>query len=195
MKIGIKVGDLMTRTFISIGPDVTIVKCAEEMKKHRIGSLIVREGDRLSGIVTEGDMINAIARKKDLSKTPVREIMTKNVITVRPEVDIYDALVLMKRKKVRWLPVAVGDKVIGMLTMKDILRIEPTLFDIVAESTEIKEIKEKLRAAKLRRERAELVRGMMWIREGECEECGAYGILFNMEGRLLCEDCKDTLTR
>ena len=194
MKIGIKVGDVMTRSFISVKPSTEVVECAKEIINKNVGSLIVKENQKLRGVLTEGDIIKAIARKKDLAKIHAADIMTKKVVSISPSVDMYDALLKMRGAKIRWLPVVVKDKVIGMLTLKDILRIEPSLFDIVAEMTPIKEETEKLKAIKLRKNRSALARGEIWVKEGECEECGAYGILYNVEGRMLCEDCKDELS-
>jgi len=193
MKIGIKVGDVMTRNFVSVKPQVSIAECAKEMIKKRVGSVIVKEKDILRGILTEGDIVKTIAKKKDLSKIKVKDVMTKKVATIKPGDDMYDALVKMRKEKVRWLPVTVKNKVIGMLTINDILRIEPSLFDIAAEMTPIREEMEKLKAIKMRKTRAALARGDVWIKEGECHECGAYGLLYNIDGRLLCEECKDEL--
>lgn len=197
MEIGIKIGDVMTRNFISIKPDINIAECAKEMIKSKVGSLVIKEDHHLKGILTEGDIIRAIANGKNLSTTKAKDIMTTSVVTIKPEKDMYEALVLMKKKKVRWLPVVVKDDIIGMLTIKDILRIEPSLFDSFVETTEIKEEAAKLRAARIGREeakeRAAMSAGVTWIKEGDCEECGAYGILYNVDGRLLCEDCRNEL--
>lgn len=191
MKIGIKVGDVMTRGFVSVSPETSLTECAKKMIAKRVGSLIVISGQKLEGILTEGDIMRGVTLKKDLSKIKAKDIMTKNVVTIGPSEDIYNALIKMKGKRIRWLPVTVKGHVIGMLTIKDILRIEPSLFDIVREFVPIKEEEEKLRAIQLRKKRRALASGEIWAKEGECEECGAYGILYNIDGRLLCEDCKD----
>ncbi|MEM2956437.1 MAG: CBS domain-containing protein [Candidatus Pacearchaeota archaeon] len=191
MKIGIKVGDVMTRNFISVTPDTSISECSKIMISNKVGSLIVKTDQKLEGILTEGDIIRAIAKSKNLSKIKAKDIMTRHVITISPSEDMYEALKKMKGKKIRWLPVIVKSRVIGMLTVKDILKIEPSLFEIVREFTPIKEEEEKYKAIKLRKRRESLARGDIWAKEGECEECGAFGLLYNVDGRLLCEECKD----
>ena len=195
MKIGVKVGDVMTRDFIAVSPDTSVADCSKEMIKNKVGSLIIKENQRLEGIITEGDIIRAIAKKKDLSKIKAREVMSKNVMTVSPSEDIYDALLKMKGKmagkSIRWLPVAVKGSVIGMLTVKDILRIEPSLFEIASKYTPIREEEEKLKMIALRKKSKGLASGNVWSKEGECEECESYGILYNVEGRMLCEECKE----
>jgi CBS domain-containing protein/ribosomal protein S27AE len=191
MKIGIKVGDVMTRNFVSVKPDLSIAQCAKVMVKKRVGSVIVKHGDNLKGILTEGDIVRTVAGKKNPAKIKVKDIMSKSPVTIGPSEDMYDALVKMRAKKIRWLPVTVKNSVIGLLTIKDILRIEPSLFDIVSEMNPIKEEIEKFKAIKMRKIRASLARGEVWIKEGECQECGAYGILFNVDERLICEECKE----
>jgi signal-transduction protein with cAMP-binding, CBS, and nucleotidyltransferase domain len=191
MKIGVKVGDVMTRDFVSVSPDTPVDKCAREMMAKHVGSLIVKDGQNLKGIITEGDVIKAIASKKNLAKIKASDVMTRGVVSISPSEDMYNALIKMRGKKVRWLPVTIKGRVIGMLTVKDILRVEPSLFDIVREFTPIKEEEEKLSAIKLRKRRESLARGDVWAKEGECDECGLFGLLFNVDGRLLCEECKD----
>jgi CBS domain-containing protein len=191
MKIGVKVGDVMTREFVAVSPETTAAQCAKEMMAKHVGSLIVKDGQSLKGIITEGDIIKAIASKKNLSQIKAEDVMTKSVISVGPSEDMYDALIKMRGKKVRWLPVTVKGRVIGMLTVKDILRVEPSLFEIVRGFTPIKEEKEKFLAIKSRKKRDSLARGDIWTKEGECEECGSFGLLYSIDGKLVCEECKD----
>lgn len=184
MKIGIKVGDVMTRNFTSANPESGISECIKAMNKKRVGSLVVKKSSELAGILTEGDIINAIAKKKDINSLKAGEIMTRKVKTITPEKDMYEALVAMKKNKIRWLPVvSESKKVIGLLTMKDILRIEPSLFDTFIESQEIKEEAAKLKASESR----------AWVKEGNCSECEAHGLLYNINNRMVCEDCREEI--
>ena len=79
MKVGIKVGDVMTRRFVSVNPSTSIEECAKAMVKKRVGSLIVTENKVLKGIVTEGDIIKAVVKNLDLKSTKVSKIMTKRI--------------------------------------------------------------------------------------------------------------------
>lgn len=186
-KTGIKVGDLMTRNFISVSPDTSLIDCAKEMIKKHVGSLVVKEEQELKGMLGEKDIVWAIVKKQDLGKLKAKDIMTKRVVTISPSKDIYDALVRMKRTRFKHLPVVVKNRVIGLVTIKDILRFEPSLFSDVREVLWIREEQEKLR------KRKEAVSGETWLKEGECAECGAYGLLYNIDNRLLCESCKDVV--
>ncbi len=186
MKIGVKVGDIMTRNFISAKPDISILNAVKLMVKKRVGSLVLVEDNILKGILTEKDIMWALSKKnskKDLSEIKAREICTKKITTIRPSADIHDAIKLMKKAKFRRLPVVIKKRVIGLLTLKDILRIEPELFEIAQESYMIKEESEKFK----RKQAGES------FKEGICEECGNFDILYNEDGRLICESCRDEM--
>lgn len=186
MKIGIKVGDVMTRNFISAKPDISVLDAVKLMVKKRVGSLVLVEDDILKGILTEKDIMWALSKKnskKDLSKVKAGEICTKKITTIRPSADIHNATKLMKRAKFRRLPVVIKKRVIGLLTLKDILRIEPELFEIAQEGYRIKEESEKFK----RKEAGKS------FKEGLCEECGNFDILYNVDGELMCEECREAM--
>lgn len=185
MKIGINVGDLMTRNFIYVSPKTNLKKCAETLIKKRVGSLIVKEGDLLKGILTEKDIVWAIVKKsaKDLDKIMAEDIANKKVLTIKPSADIMEALYRMKKDKVRRFPVLENGKVIGILTLKDILKIDPGLFELIAETVKIKDESAKLSAG----EKLKVKR-----KEGICEECGEQDTLYNLDGQWICLSCYDS---
>ncbi|MEM4703289.1 MAG: CBS domain-containing protein [Candidatus Pacearchaeota archaeon] len=178
----IKVGDIMTRNFLAVRPNTSIIYCAKMMTKGHVSSMIIKEGQQLRGVLTEGDIIRGISRGIKLTDR-VSKIMTKHVVTIGPSKDIVKALKLMKRKRIRWLPVVVKKNVIGLVTMKDILKIEPALSAISAQRIRIAEEREK-------KKRVRAVDEMKWVREGPCHECGVYDLLYKVEDRYLCENCK-----
>jgi len=179
MDTGIQVGDLMTRNFIWVSPDTDLKKCAKTMIKKRVGSLIIKEGDELKGILTEKDIVWAVVKKskKDLSSILAKDLMKKKVVTIKPGADLAEALKRMKKKKVRRLPIVENKKVIGMLTTKDVFKIEPGLYELILESTKIKEESSKLK------------RGRILRRQGNCEECGEFDLLRRDDGAWVCESC------
>jgi len=83
-----------------------------------------------------------------------------------------------RKKKLRRLPVLENGKLIGFLTNKDVLKIDPGLFQMIAETIMIKE-----ETAKLKR------RDNPQRNEGICEECGDYNILYREDGQLICDNC------
>lgn len=186
-RAGVKVGDIMTRNFVSVKPDESLINVAREMMKKHVGSLVVKDGQHIKGIITERDVVWAIVKRQDLKQIKAKDIMTRRVVSIAPSKDINDVVKRMRKTKFKILPVVVKNRVLGVVTIKDILRLQPSLIDAVKESIDIKEETEKTR-----RSRAALT-GETWIKEGECSECNAYGLLYNVDGKLLCESCKDTL--
>jgi len=117
--------------------------------KERIGALLVKEHGTAVGIITDQDIVRHFVAKgiNPLARS-VRDLRAKELITISPEADIYDALVTMRDHGIRHLPVMQGRELIGLLTLKDILKVEPQLFDIVVEKYEIMEEGRKARAAR-----------------------------------------------
>lgn len=183
MKTGVKVGDVMTRKFVSVNPTMNIVDCAKLMTKKNVGSLIIKEKQKMKGIATEGDVMKAVAKGMDLKKTQIGKIMTKNVVGINPSKDLFDAFMVMRKKKVRWLPVLVDKNIIGLLTFKDVLKIQPDLFDIAIQNLKIAEEEEKFK-------RIRAIDEYRWVREGPCQECGVYDLLYKIGGRYLCAECR-----
>lgn len=185
MKTGIKVGTVMTRDFISAGPKTSLFDTIVKMSKAKVGSLLIEENQNLRGIVTDTDAIKAIANKIGF-KTPIEKIMTKKILSIEPDKDLYEAMVFMRKNKIRRVPVVSKKKVIGMLTLKDILKVEPELFEIVVQNVQIAEEEEKRKRLKYSDE-------YKWISEGPCDECGGYDLLYKEDGRYLCADCRKAL--
>ena len=179
MKSGLSVIDCMTKTPITITPKNTIFEAAKLMKKERIGNVIVSEKKILVGILSEQDIIyKVVAEKKDSNKVLVGDIMSKNVVSITPDKDITDAMLKMSQLKVRRLPVIEDGQILGMLTQKDILKIEPELFELIVDKIQLREEENKpiFRVGE---------------REGLCELCGNYtSFLFDKDGSLVCKDCR-----
>jgi len=181
MEMGVKVGDVMTRNFVYVSPDTNLTECAKTLVKKRVGSLIIKEGDKLQGILTEKDIIWAVVKKsvKSLKDIKAKDLMKRKVVTIKPSEDLTDAIQLFRKKKVRRLPVVENGMVIGMITMNDILRIDPGLFQMIAETIKIKEETEKIKR-----------RGIASSRKyGVCQECGEYGLLYEDADQWLCDAC------
>lgn len=145
MKTGILVHDAMTLAPIKVSKEENLEGCAKIMAKNKLGSLIVMEGSKLAGIITEGDFVRKVA-SLDLrpSEVKVKDVMTQDPLTISPDKDIFEAIVFMRDHNVRFLPVMDEEKLVGFLTTKDILKIEPQLFDILVEKLEIREGERKL---------------------------------------------------
>ena len=144
MKTGYKIGDAMTFKPIIVSPNFTIIECSKLMSEKHVGSLIIKSKNKPLGIITEQDIVRkGVAKGKNFNLTTAKEIMETNLHIVHPDDDIYDALMMMNDYNVRHLPVIHSDKLVGFITIKDILKIEPTLFDLVVSKFEIREEERK----------------------------------------------------
>jgi CBS domain-containing protein len=108
---------------LSIHPDATLMEALKIMAQKGVGSLLVMEDDRLVGIITERDFVRKVAIKgREEKDTKVREIMTRRVITVHPEQTVNECMELMEKNNIRHLPVVLNDKVIGVISQRDVMR-------------------------------------------------------------------------
>jgi CBS domain-containing protein len=121
-----RVSDLLKlkgRDIWSLPPDSTVYDAIDQMAQKSVGALLVMEGERLVGIVSERDYARKVILKgKASQETEVREIMSRPVICVRPEFTIEETMALMTEKRVRHLPVVVEDKVMGVISIGDVVR-------------------------------------------------------------------------
>lgn len=107
----------------AIDPDDSVFNAITEMSSQDVGGLLVMEGDQIVGIVTERDYArNVILKGKASPETPVREIMTTNVIYVTSEQTVMDCLQIMTEKRVRHLPVVDDDQLVGMVSIGDLAK-------------------------------------------------------------------------
>ena len=106
-----------------IAPDVTVIGAVREMCQARVGSLLVVEGATLVGIFCERDlMTRVVLEKRDPAATVVRDVMTTNVISVSPDMTSHDAMALMTSRRVRHLPVTEGARIVGIVSIGDLVR-------------------------------------------------------------------------
>jgi signal-transduction protein with cAMP-binding, CBS, and nucleotidyltransferase domain len=140
MKTGIKVMDAMTKTPVIVGPEETIINCANKMIEGEVGSLIIEKDGKILGILTEKDlMTRVVAKNLNVEQTSVKEVMSTKILHVEPELDLYDAMFFMSRENVRRLPVVKEEKLMGLLTYSDVLKIQPDLYDLFVEKFKLKE--------------------------------------------------------
>jgi len=126
-----------THRLLTISPDATVFDALMLMAEHEIGSLIVLDGERLAGIFTERDYARRIILLGKSSKeTKVREIMTQKVLCVRPEHTMDQCMALMTEKRVRHLPVVDHKKVVGVVSIGDVVRVVITEQQMVIEQLE-----------------------------------------------------------
>ena len=145
MQTGYKVMDIMTNKPITASRDMTLKDAALLMEKDNVNSLLIVENDMPMGIVTDEDMVRkCVAKGLDSKKLRLKDIASSDLTTITPDKDVYDALILMRDNNIRQLPVVLNKKLEGFLTLKDILKIQPELIDLVVEKYEVREESRKM---------------------------------------------------
>jgi CBS domain-containing protein len=116
------VREVMSTTLTIVEPSATVAEAATVMGGHRVGSALVMDGGRLSGIFTERDILKALSQDFDAPGHPVAHWMTRDPVTIAPETPVEDALDMMLAKGFRHLPIAEGDRVVGVVSLRDLSR-------------------------------------------------------------------------
>lgn len=107
----------------SVSPDDMVIDAIRLMADAKAGALLVMEDGKVAGIISERDYTRkVILNNRSSQNTRVRDIMTSNVISVRPEQNIEECMVVMSKYQVRHLPVVEDNKAIGMLSVMDVVK-------------------------------------------------------------------------
>ena len=110
-------------TVWTIDPDATVYYALAKMAEKDVGALVVMNGEKLVGIITERHYSrNVVLKGKTSPTTLVRDIMERKVIHVRREQSVELCMALMTEKRVRHLPVLEGEKVVGIVSIGDLLK-------------------------------------------------------------------------
>jgi CBS domain-containing protein len=116
------------QTVFTIAPTSSVFEAVQLMADKNIGALVVMEGMRVVGIISERDYARKITLMSRSSRdTPVRDIMTAEVMYVRPEHTTEECMVLMTENRLRHLPVMDGGKLLGLVSIGDLVK------DIISE--------------------------------------------------------------
>ena len=184
MQTGYRVCDVMTRKPIAVTPQTSVRECAMLMRNNNISSLVVKENDTLKGYITDDVLIRGVlADGLNVDKTTAADVMLVKVPIIEPKNDIYDALMTMRDYETRQLPVVDkenGNKLVGLLTLKDVLKIQPQLFDLLVDKIVLREEEQKLTSSR-------------YPLEGTCDNCGQFfPKLYEADGDFLCTKCSSS---
>lgn len=115
--------DSKGRDIISVAPDSSVFDAIKVMADKAVGSLLVMDGDELLGIVTERDYARKVILKgRSSESTTVSEVMTKEVMTTSSSKTVNDCMELMTKRRIRHLPVVEDNRVIGMISIGDLVQ-------------------------------------------------------------------------
>ena len=175
------VKEAMKTNLAIVEPNTTVLDAAKIMKKRNIGNVIVVKKNQPVGILTESDILKkVVAEGKKPEECMVKDNMSTPVVITDPYITLEKAMNIMGKCNVRRLPVIENDKLIGIITQKDISLISPILHEISREWYDIKSRDESYYKKQ--------------VFSGICQDCGTLSAnLKNIDGRLLCEDCIDAL--
>jgi len=139
MDTGIKVGDCMKALLVTISYNDTVEKAAKLMKKNDLGSVLVADGKKIEAIVTEGDIVRKAVAVGKLD-VPIKKVASKPLLTIRADRDLVEAAKALAKNGIRRLAVVdSAGKVVGMISERDILKISPALYDLIAEREHLSE--------------------------------------------------------
>jgi len=116
-----RVSDVMVRKVVTAEPSTRLTEIARLMRKNRIGSVIIAKNHRPIGILTEGDFIKLVARGCDMKQASANEFMNRNVVTCDPSITVIDALMIMRTERIRHLPVIKSKKLVGVISIRDLI--------------------------------------------------------------------------
>nr|WP_321496929.1 CBS domain-containing protein [uncultured Methanolobus sp.] len=173
------VREIMSKDTFDIDTTASVLDVASRMAENGTGSIIVTENGDSIGIITEHDiMVKTVARNVLPSEMTAAEIMSSPIIATKPTTNIIEAAEMMVKSEIRRLAVMEGDKIVGMITDRDILAIAPGLNTILEGLIELHHENNIHKEPELER--------------GICQRCGALvDSLTDVNGLMLCEDCKE----
>lgn len=189
----IKVKDIMSAPAVTINENACVAMVALLMKRHGIGCIIVTNNeDQPLGIVTERDLVlrvlsnmidstfaaRVLTCNDQSTMITAKDVMTTPVAKVKPEESLIKAAKSMRLRGIRRLGVVTKDKIVGVITSKDILATTPELIEILQEKAEI--LENDLRSP------------VETNPTGYCDQCKNFSdYLTQTDGDFLCEDCRN----
>ena len=107
----------------SIMSDQTILDAAKQMTECKIGALLVMEKGHLAGIITERDVVKTLANERDCKEVKITDRMTRNLLVSKSGDDLDYVMAVMIQNNIRHLPVVEEHGLVGMLSMRDVVRV------------------------------------------------------------------------
>ncbi|MCL6579488.1 MAG: CBS domain-containing protein [Candidatus Bathyarchaeota archaeon] len=129
--MSIEIRHIMVHKVITVKKEATVEEAVELMNKYEIGCLVVVENGKPVGIITERDLLKRVLPKSEVIRNmKIMEVMSKPLISVEPKVQIEETAKLMFQKKIKKLPVVEKGKLVGLVSLTDLLRVQPQLIKL-----------------------------------------------------------------
>ena len=117
-----EVSEVMTKEVVTVGPHYNVADVASLMDSKGIGSVIVLEENRVLGILTERDILKVIGAGEDPKNVAAHEALIGDLYTIAPEATVEEAASQMTQARVRHLPVIAEDRIVGIVSIRDLVR-------------------------------------------------------------------------
>ena len=129
----LKIENVMVSDVITVEAEATVRQAVDLMNMHEIGCLIVvDEEEKPVGILTERDLLRRVlVKRKDPVRVKVSQVMSKPLVTGTPHMDLEAAVRLMFKKKIKKLPVVEDGRLVGLVTLTDMVRVQPQIIKIL----------------------------------------------------------------
>ena len=131
--MSLKVEDIMVGDVVTVEVEATVRQAVDLMNKNEIGCfVVVDEEEKPVGIVTERDLLKRVlAKRKDPVRVKVMQIMSQPLVTGTPHMDIEAAARLMFKRKIKKLPIVENGRLVGLVTLTDLVRFQPEIIRIL----------------------------------------------------------------
>jgi CBS domain-containing protein len=107
----------------TVGPETRVIEALRLMADKNVGALMVTEREKLAGIISERDYARKVVlHGKSSTDVPVKEIMTSKVFVIAPDTSIQECMALMTEQRIRHLPVLESDKLVGVISIGDVVK-------------------------------------------------------------------------
>ena len=127
-KVTLKTGNVMVKKVITVDEKDSVKEAANAMNQFEIGSVIITRKGKPIGIITERDLLKRIVYEgRNAKKTTVKEIMSSPLVVISPDTDLEEAACLMFEKKIKKLPVTEKNRLVGLVSLTDIARVQPMI--------------------------------------------------------------------
>jgi len=113
----------MSSELVTMSSGSSLAEAASVMSQKRVGSVLIMDGERLAGILTERDIVRAISNDIGAPRDAIAHWMSATPRTVSPDTSLEEARDLMDQNHIRHLPVTEGGRLVGMLSMRDLIKL------------------------------------------------------------------------